>query len=84
MEDAFGHVIKTGMKYLEGAFLGRNFDSDNLYAIHKKPKSLFFIKESVVFLSVQLESKKEHFELTNEEWLMIIKYMELLNQTLLF
>ena len=34
-----------------------------------------------MFSSEQLESKKKHFELTNEELLMIIKYMELSKQT---
>ena len=74
--DGFGHVIRKGMKHLE-----RKFDSDNLYTIPKKPKSAFFFRESVAFPSVKLELKKRHFELTNEELLMIIKYMELSNQT---
>ena len=69
------------LKHLRG-FLERKFDSYNLYAIHKKPKSIFFFRQSVVFLPVQLESKRGHFELTNEQLLMKIKYMELLNQTL--
>ena len=60
-----------GMKHPEGVFLERKFDSDNLYTIPKKPKSAFFCKEIVVFRSVQLELKKGHFELTNEELLMI-------------
>ena len=72
------------MKHLEGVFLERKFDSDNLYSISKKPKSAIFFSESVVFLPVQHESKKGHFELTNEEQLMIIKYMELFNQITLF
>ena len=55
-EDGFGHIIKQGMKHLEGMFLERKFDSDNLYTIHKKPKSAFSFRESVVFPSVQLES----------------------------
>ena len=59
------------MKYLDGVFLEGKFDSDNLYTMPKKPKSLFFFRKSVVFLSVQLESKKGHSELTNEELLMI-------------
>ena len=84
VEDGFAHVIKKGMKHLEWVFLERKFDPDNLYVIHKKPKSVCFFSESVVFLSVQLESKKGHFELTNEELLMITKYMELSNQTSLF
>ena len=57
---------QKGMKHLEGVFLERKFDSDNLYTIPKKPKSAFFFKEIVV-----LELKKGHFELTNEELLMI-------------
>ena len=60
-------------------FLERKFDSDNLYTIPKKPKSE---RESLVFRTGQLESKKEHFKLTDEELLMIIKYMELSKQTL--
>ena len=63
------------MKHLERVFLERKFDSDNLCTIPKKPKSAFFIRESMVFPSMQHESKKGHFELTNEEFLMIIKYM---------
>ena len=47
-----------------------------------KSKSAYFFRESVAFPSVQLEFKKGHFELTNEEWLVIIKYMELSIQTL--
>ena len=82
MEDGFGHVIKKGMKYLEEVLLERKFDSDNLYTIPKKPKSAFFLRDSEMFSSVQLESKKRHFELDNKELLMIMKYMELSNQTL--
>ena len=50
------------MKHLEGVFLERKFDSDNLYTISKNPKSTFFLRESVMM---------GHFELTNEELLMI-------------
>ena len=82
-EDGFVQVIKKGMKDLEGVFLERKFDSDNLCTLPTKPKSAFYLRESVAFLSVQFESKKGNFELTNE-LLMIIKYMELLNQTSLF
>ena len=70
VEDGFGHIIKKGMKHLEGVFLERNCDSDNLYTICKKPKSVFFFREIVMFPLVQLESKKGYFELTNEELLM--------------
>ena len=59
------------MKHLEGVLLEKKFDSDNLYAIPKKPKSAFFFRESVVFPLVHLESKKRHFELTNEELLIM-------------
>ena len=68
-----------GVKYLKGVFLERKFDPDNFYTIPKKPKSAFLLSESVLFPSVQLDSKKRHFELTNEKLLMIIKYIELLN-----
>ena len=37
VEDGFGHVIKKGMKHLEGVFLEMKFDSDNLFEIPKKP-----------------------------------------------
>ena len=37
VEDGFGHFMKKGMKHLEGVFLKRRFDSDNLYTISKKP-----------------------------------------------
>ena len=84
MEDGFGHITKKRMKHLEGLFLERKFDFDNLYTISKRPNSTFFFKESVMFPSVQLESKKGYFEITHEELLMIIKYMELSNQTSLF
>ena len=63
------------MKHLEGVFLERKFNSDILCTIPKKPKSAFFSIEKAVFLPIQLESKKGHFELTNEELVMIIKYM---------
>ena len=43
------------MKHLEGLFLERKLNSDNLYTIPKKPKSAFFFRESMVFPSVQLE-----------------------------
>ena len=82
VEDGLGHLIKKGLKHLEGVFLERKFDSDNLYTVLKKPKSAFFFIESVVFASVQLELKKGHFELTYEELQMIIKYVEPSNQTL--
>ena len=72
------------MKHLKGVFLERKFDSDNLYAIHKNPKSTFFFRESMLFLAVETELKKGHFEITDEELLMIIKYMELSNKTSLF
>ena len=79
VEDDFSQVIKKEMKHLQEVFLERKFFSDNLYTIPKKPKSVFFFRESVVF-----PSKKTHFELNNEELLMIIKYIELMNQTSLF
>ena len=47
------------MKHLDGVFLEKKFDSDNLYTIPKKPKSAFFFRESVVFLSVQLIRKRD-------------------------
>ena len=53
------------MKHIEGVFLERKFDSDNLCTIPKKPKSAFLYRESVVFPSVQLESKIGNFEGTN-------------------
>ena len=53
-------------KHLEGVFLEKKLDSDILNTIPKMPKSIFFFSENVVFVSVQLESKKGHFELTNE------------------
>ena len=59
------------MKHLEEVLLEKKFDSDNLYTIPKKPKSAFFFRESVVFPLVHLESKKRHFELTNEELLIM-------------
>ena len=62
---------QKGVKHVEGVFLERKFDSDNLYTIPKKPKSAFFFRKSAVFPPVQLESRKGHFELTNEELLMI-------------
>ena len=46
------------INHLDGMFLERKFDSDNLYTIPKKPKSAFFFRETVVFPSVQLDSKK--------------------------
>ena len=52
---------QKGMKHLERVLLG-NFDSGNLYT---------FFRESVMFLSVQAESKKGPFEHTNEKLLMI-------------
>ena len=58
VDDGFRHVIKKEMKHLEEAFLERKFDSDNFYTRPKKPKFPFFFRESVVFPSVQLESKK--------------------------
>ena len=48
--------------------LERKFDSDSFYTRPKKPK---FFRESVVFPSVQLASKKD-FKFSNEELLMII------------
>ena len=62
---------QIGMKYLEGVFLERKFDFDNLYTIPMKPNCAFFFRESVVFPSVQLDSKTGHFELTNEDLLVI-------------
>ena len=68
------YIIK-GMKHLEGVFLERKFDSDILCTIPKKPKSAFFSIEKTVFLPMQLKSKKGHFELTEQELVMVIKYM---------
>ena len=61
-----------GKMHLEGVF---KFDSDILSTIFKKPKFAFVFIESAVFLPMQLESKKVHSELTKEELLMVIKYM---------
>ena len=60
------------MKHLEGVFLERKFNSDNLCSILKKPKTAFFFIQSPVFPPMQVESKKGHFELSNEELLIII------------
>ena len=60
-----------GMKHLEVVLLERKFDSDILCTVPKKSKSTFVFIESAVFLPIQLEFKKGHFELTNEELLMI-------------
>ena len=38
----------------------------------------------MLFLAVETELKKGHFEITDEELLMITKYMELSNKTSLF
>ena len=67
VKDGFGYLMKKGMTPLDGIFLKRWFNPDNLYTLSKKPKlfSAFFFRESVLFLSVQLESEKGHFELTN-------------------
>ena len=59
------------MKHLGRVFLKRKYDSDEFYTIPKKPKSVFFFEESVVFWSVQHESEKGHFEVTNKELLII-------------
>ena len=58
VEDGFGHVIKKEVKRLEGVFLERKFDSDNFYTRPKKPKFPFFFRESAMFPSLQLASKK--------------------------
>ena len=68
--DEIKHNQKRG-KDLEGDFLERKFDCDNIYTIPKKCRSTFFPKESLVLPSVQLELKKRHFELTNEEMILI-------------
>ena len=68
--DEIKHNQKRG-KYLEGHFLERKFDCDNIFTIPKKRRSTFFPKESLVLPSVQLELKKIHFELTNEELILI-------------
>ena len=54
------------MKHVEGVFLEKKLDSDILYTIPKMSKSIFFFSENVVFVSVQIESKKGYFGLTNE------------------
>ena len=58
VEDGFGHVIKKEVKRLGGVFLERKFDFDNFYTRPKKPKFPFFFRESVMFPSLQLASKK--------------------------
>ena len=63
------------MKRLEEVFLERKFDYKNLCTIPKRPKSAFFFIESAVLPSMQLELKKGHFKLNNEELLMLIKHM---------
>ena len=60
-----------GMKHLEVVLLERKFDSNILCTVPKKSKSTFVFIESAVFLPIQLEFKKGHFELTNEELLTI-------------
>ena len=52
---------KSIMKDLEGVFLERKMDSDNLYTTSKQHKSAFFFRESVVFFSVQRESNQTYF-----------------------
>ena len=69
-------------KHLEGVFLERKFGSDNLYAIHKSP-SLYFALEKLWCYCQGSLSRKRDVELTNKELLIIIKFLELSNQTLL-
>ena len=56
---------KSIMKDLEGVFLERKMDSDNLYTTSKQHKSAFFFRESVVFFSVQRESNQTYFDKQN-------------------
>ena len=62
---------QKGIKNLVGVFLERKSDCGKLYAIPKKPGSAFVFRKRLVFPSMQLELKKGHFELTNEELLLI-------------
>ena len=71
VEDGFRHVIKKEMKDLEGVFLERRFDSDNVYTIPKKPKFPFFFKKVWCSRQCSLSAKRD-FELSHEELLMII------------
>ena len=84
VEDGFGNVIKKGMQHFEGIFLEKKFDSKKQYTIPKKAKTAFFYRESIVFPSVQLQAKKGHYELSDDELLMIIKYVEVSHQASLF
>ena len=72
------------MDHFEGIFLEKRFDSETEYTIPKKAKTTFFYRESIAFPSVQLKSKKGYYELSNEELVMIIKYVEVAQQASLF
>ena len=62
---------QKGIKNLLRVFLERKFDCGKLYTIPRKPGSAFVFRKRLVFPSMQLELKKGHFELTNEELLLI-------------
>ena len=77
MEDGFDHVIKKRTKHLEGMFLEKKFVSDDLHRIYLRIPSL---QERVWCFRQSILSQKR--DITNEELLMIIKYMELSKQLL--
>ena len=84
VEDGFGEVVRKGIRHFKGIFLENRFDSDKQYVIPKKPRRAFLYRESVVLPSVELEAKKNYLQLSDDELVMILKYVELSKQTSLF
>ena len=65
VKDSFSYVTKKAMKHLEGVFLKRKFYSHNLCTISKKPKSVFFFRESVVPRQCSMSQKRDILNLLN-------------------
>ena len=79
-----GEVVKKGMKHFEGIFLENRFDSDKQYVIPKRPRRAFFYRESVVMPSIQLEVKKNYYQMSDDELMLVLKYIEVSKQASLF
>ena len=77
--DSFGNTVAKGTKHLEGYFL----DSYNgVYRVSKK-RAIFY-KESVVYPFVQVTEGKKGFLLSNDQFLLITKFIEDSGCTALF
>ena len=76
MTDDYLITIAAGQQYIEGNFLERQEMAKKGYYYKLQKKKVYFYKESIVYSFVQLKESKKGLFLSNEEYVVILNYVE--------